>query len=97
MRIIDVPVNVRLAVAVCVPLIALFYYGVMKLHESYQVYSRMDQLVSRTDSIERASNLIHTLQVERGTTAGFIGSNGAKLGDAVAKARVNTDKMRASF
>ncbi|MAY64143.1 MAG: hypothetical protein CML29_18215 [Rhizobiales bacterium] len=38
--------------------------------------------------------LVHTLQVERGISAGFIGSRGAKMGEALAEARGNVDANR---
>lgn len=47
--------------------------------------------------IEASSNLVHTLQVERGTSAGFIASKATDLPAAVQNARKNSDERLATF
>ena len=97
MRIIDIPVNIRLAVAVLVPISILMFLGISKVSNSYGVYKDMSKLVSVTAQIKTASDLVHALQVERGTTAGFIGSKGKKLATEVSNARKNVDKALVEF
>ncbi|MEF2070884.1 methyl-accepting chemotaxis protein [Consotaella aegiceratis] len=57
----------------------------------------MARLVESTAAIQKAADLIHTLQVERGTTAGFVNSRGALMKDGMVEARRATDENIAAY
>ena len=93
MRIIDIPVNLRVGAAALIPVLALVVASSFIIRDSYNEYEKMSTLAEATHTISATSNLVHTLQVERGTTAGFLGSKGASMGAEMEKARLATDSQ----
>ena len=96
-RINDIPVIYRFAAAVAIPLLVLIYFAASKLMIAAELDARMSKLSVETQDVAASSHLIHRLQIERGTTAGFIGSGGTQLVDDLATARANADKEIARF
>jgi methyl-accepting chemotaxis protein len=56
------------------------------------VNSEMNKYSGVTQLAVKISNLVHETQKERGASAGFLGSKGAKFGDTLAKQRTLTDE-----
>jgi methyl-accepting chemotaxis protein len=87
----------RLMVLVAVPLIALTFSAGMQVWQAYQTW-RGVELTQRLMTLSvSAGNLIHTLQIERGSTAGFVASKGQRLADVLPAARSKTDERLAAF
>lgn len=97
MRIIDIPVNFRLGAALLVPLLVLAYVSGDKLHNLYKSYQHTSLLVELGDEVSEMGDLIHALQVERGTTAGFIGSDGSRQSVELNQARGVADEAIRNF
>ncbi|WP_421849067.1 methyl-accepting chemotaxis protein [Oricola sp.] len=97
MRIIDIPVNIRLAAAVFIPLAVLAFVVTTSIRANHADYRKLASLSVMSNEIAKIGQLIDTFQIERGTTAGFIGSNGARMVDEVAAARRNVDAMIPKF
>ncbi|MBO0906300.1 methyl-accepting chemotaxis protein [Jiella sonneratiae] len=97
MRLRDVPVGLRLAATLLIPAALLIFIAQGELRASWTRYHHMYDLRNATKEIEIVANLIHALQVERGTTAGFIGSRGAQMGEKMRKVRETTHEVHEEF
>ncbi|MDX9994637.1 MAG: methyl-accepting chemotaxis protein [Rhodocyclaceae bacterium] len=81
----------RLFFLVIVPLLALAITAGNLIHKAHGNYrgATLTQEVLKVGVA--AGELIHTLQIERGATAGFIQSKGGKFGDVLPGIRQNSD------
>jgi len=82
----------RLVLLVAVPLIALTAMSGMLIYRGYSTYLNSAQTKQLMDLAVSSGNLIHTLQIERGATAGFLQSKGQKFSDALPGMRSKTDE-----
>lgn len=87
----------RLVLLVIVPLSALTITAVMLVRQAYVVYQNSTQTLHLMDVSVSAGNLIHTLQIERGATAGFLQSKGQKFADVLPDMRLKTDERLKLF
>jgi Methyl-accepting chemotaxis protein len=88
----SIPVRFRIGLAVLLPLlvlIALCLYQVDVRLREVRAVDRLSELVELAPSV---SGLIHELQKERGMSAGFTGSKGAKFADSLPVQRRQTDE-----
>ncbi|TFF17231.1 HAMP domain-containing protein [Jiella endophytica] len=97
MRLRDVPVGLRLAATLVIPAALLVFIAQGELGAAWTRYHHMYDLRIATKEIEIVANLIHALQVERGTTAGFIGSAGDQMGENMRNARETTHEVHEQF
>jgi methyl-accepting chemotaxis protein len=81
----------RLFILALVPLLALAITATNLIRDAAKDVggAKQTQLVLKVGTA--AGELIHTLQIERGATAGFLQSKGAKFGDALPGIRKNSD------
>ena len=87
----------RLVFLVAVPLLALLLMAGVLLVRSYDTYQDSARTYALMEISVSAGNLIHTLQIERGATAGFLQSGGKKFADALPKIRNQTGERLAEF
>jgi methyl-accepting chemotaxis protein len=87
----------RLVLLVAVPLIALAIMAMTLIYQAFATYQNSVQTGQLMAVSVSAGNLIHTLQIERGATAGFIQSKGVKFADALPGIRKNSDEMLAEY
>jgi methyl-accepting chemotaxis protein len=90
-------ISQRLVLLVIVPLVALIFLAgllFIQAYTSYQNSVQTHQLMSLSVS---AGNLIHTLQIERGATAGFLQSKGQKFSDVLPEMRKKTSERLAEL
>jgi methyl-accepting chemotaxis protein len=83
--------KVKLMIMVVIPLILMTVFATILASFAWsdkQAYQKMEKV---TDFAVISSKLVHELQKERGMTAGFIGSKGAKFGDKLVVQRKTTD------
>jgi methyl-accepting chemotaxis protein len=90
MRVIDVSIKWRLLAALAVPLAATAAMAAVEVLSASRDYFQASKMVSVAAEIGTIGDLVHNLQVERGLTAGFLGSKGTKNQDALRNARANT-------
>jgi methyl-accepting chemotaxis protein len=83
----------KLLLIVLVPLLGLLYFSINSTLEKAAVSKEMGRLEYLVSMSVRIGNLAHELQKERGMTAGFIGSQGAKFSSELPTQRSVTDKM----
>ena len=82
----------KLTLMVLIPLVIMLGFAVVVASSAFQARQAAYQFHSLVDFSQRSSLLVHELQKERGMTAGYIGSRGAKFADAIVKQRKLTDK-----
>jgi methyl-accepting chemotaxis protein len=81
----------RLFLLIVVPLIALGITATNLILNAYRDYRSATLTQEVLKVAVSAGELIHTLQIERGATAGFLQSKGAKFSDTLPGIRKNSD------
>jgi methyl-accepting chemotaxis protein len=79
---------------------ALFFIMAYALRTSYVTYIQYENAKITQESMligKKLNTLLSNLQIERGMSAGFIGSKGGKFGDKLKTQRENTDKAYKEF
>ncbi len=84
-------IAVRLALALIIPLVAVVVYSGLALSEKNRQADEMEQVEELARLAPAISALVHELQKERGTSAGFVGSKGEKFRDRLPEQRKLTD------
>ncbi|MBD9373903.1 methyl-accepting chemotaxis protein [Rhizobium sp. ARZ01] len=79
------------------PLLTAGYLASLQISDKWHDYRDMHQIVMVSEQLTQLSDLVHALQVERGLTAGFIGSKGEKNVSELKNARIATDAAATSF
>jgi methyl-accepting chemotaxis protein len=87
----------RLFLLVIVPLLALAITAGNLIYKAYGDYRGATLTQGVLKVAVAAGELVHTLQIERGATAGFIQSKGAKFGDVLPGIRKNSDANLAAY
>ena len=87
----------RLFLLVAVPLVALAITSISLVRSAYTGYQGAQQTQAVLEVAVAASTLVHTLQVERGMSVGFLQSKGQKFADTLPTARGKSDDSRKSF
>lgn len=87
----------RLTLLVVLPLMALTVFAGILIYQSFTTYQNSVQTNQLMGVAVSAGNLIHTLQIERGATAGFLQSKGQKFADALPNIRSKTDERISDF
>ena len=87
----------RLALLAAVPLIALTLSAVFLVWQAVTTLRDASHTQYLMDLSIRIGNLVHTLQIERGATAGFVQSRGQRLAEVVPGARSRTNENLESY
>ncbi len=91
MKLVDIAISKRLWAAVTLPMLAAGYLSYVQLSARLDDYHNMNDVVVISEQLKKLSDIAHSLQVERGLTAGFIGSKGTKNVAELSGARAQTD------
>jgi methyl-accepting chemotaxis protein len=92
-----IPLKLKLLCLVIVPLLGLVWFSgsnALKVNKQRHANKQVLELV---DLSIKASLLTHELQKERGMTAGFLSSKGARFGSALTEQRTITDRNKDAF
>jgi methyl-accepting chemotaxis protein len=92
-----VTISVRVALACALPLVALAGLGFWMILDSRQAAREARAMAAIAEVAPSISALVHELQKERGTSAGFIGSKGQAFRDQLPAQRRATDAMLTGF
>ncbi|MES1940023.1 methyl-accepting chemotaxis sensory transducer [Salinisphaera sp. T5B8] len=87
----------KFMLALTLPTLAMLYFAITGIVQRQQMVGDMDRLQSLTAVAQQAGNLVHQLQLERGMTAGFLGSQGQTFGDKLREQRPATDSAADLF
>jgi hypothetical protein len=92
LRLNNVKISVRIAIACLVPMLAFIAFAFKDILDKHSIYSTADQIATIAHTAPEISGLIHELQKERGSTAGYVNSKGASFAEALRNQRPATDK-----
>ncbi|WP_417831249.1 nitrate- and nitrite sensing domain-containing protein [Terasakiella sp.] len=81
----------RIAALAVIPLAIMLYFASDAVLEKRSTVQEMEKIEQLSSMANIFSNLVHELQKERGTSAGFLASKGEAFGDEVSEQRKNTD------
>ena len=90
-------ISSRIFLLLVLPLLLLTFYVIKNAKENYQEWSSLSTTASMMDLAVSFGNLTHNLQIERGATAGFVQSKGAKFANELPGYRNETDKRLAEL
>ena len=97
MSLTDISIGKRLWLAVLLPLLGMTWFASLQIVDLWSHYRRMGEVVIVSDNIGLAGGIIHALQIERGLTAGFLGSGGKNGKAELDAARSKADAAMARF
>lgn len=81
----------RLLLIAAIPLIVLTLTSANSIRTALVERKAANHVVAGVDAAVSATALVHRLQVERGASAGFIGSKGRNFGDELTRRRQDVD------
>ena len=87
----------RLVLLTAIPLVALLIFSAALISNSFGLYKNAGQTRELMQVSVAAGDLIHALQKERGTTAGYLQSNGQKMADSLPGLRSKTDEQLKAY
>ena len=90
MRFIDISFKTKILALITIPMLGFLWLGVNAMLSALTINNEMDELAQLTELSSVYSELVHELQKERGMTAGFLGSKGAKFSQKIIQQRKNT-------
>lgn len=93
----NLPISLRIAILSLVPMLALLGLGMVDLLDKRETANEAQAVAEVVELAPVISGLVHELQKERGTSAGYIGSKGAKFATALIERRSDTDQALAAF
>ncbi|MCF6354553.1 MAG: methyl-accepting chemotaxis protein [Candidatus Polarisedimenticolaceae bacterium] len=82
----------KLLLMVMIPVVVMLGFAAVQATSALSMRQTAIKLEEMTALGVHASNLVHELQKERGMTAGFLGSKGAKFGSEIKGQRRSTDE-----
>ncbi|MBA6295785.1 methyl-accepting chemotaxis protein [Colwellia sp. MB02u-9] len=92
----DISFKNKIFIVLALPLIGFLWLSILTIKQSYIVNNEMKNLTELTQLSISYSELVHELQKERGTTAGFLGSKGKTFVTRLNKQRIATDEKLTS-
>ena len=93
----NISVSKKLFLLLALPLLGMIAYAAMASWQSYQQWRVMAQTEALMNLASSIGNLVHQLQIERGMSAGFLQSKGAKFSQELPGARAESDKKLATL
>ncbi|WGI25731.1 nitrate- and nitrite sensing domain-containing protein [Halomonas alkaliantarctica] len=87
----------KFACVLLLPLLALAWFATQGIMERRATVQEFDRLHALTQLAQRAGDAVHQMQLERGMTAGFLGSEGDAFGNQLNQQRPNTDAAVLAF
>lgn len=97
MRIVDFPISKRLWLAIMLPLIAALSLASIETWNSWVSFQQMTSIVRLSDKVAAIGQIVHSLQVERGQSAGYLGAKGKVEPGLMQKARTSADEVFAGM
>src|SRR5262245_12941124 len=91
MRLSNVRIPVRIAIACLIPVLAFTAFALKDLFDKRSVYSKSEEMASLADASATITSLVHELQIERGSSVGFVNSKGQSFGDQTRRQRPAVD------
>jgi methyl-accepting chemotaxis protein len=90
-------IGVRVVIALLLPLLGMLAFSGLIVKERLSKLSSIERLQTAAKLAPQISRLVHELQKERGTSAGFLGSKGQKFADRLADQRKLSDQENKAY
>jgi methyl-accepting chemotaxis protein len=90
----NLSIKKRLALIIAIPILVIFIISAKSILTNYNSHKEFELIDEQVKLSIKISALVHELQKERGTTAGFIGSKGKKFTTKLPAQRELTNKKR---
>ncbi|AZQ83978.1 methyl-accepting chemotaxis protein [Colwellia sp. Arc7-635] len=87
----DISFKNKIFILLALPLLGFLWLSILTIKQNYTVNQEMENLAQLTRLSITYGELVHELQKERGTTAGFLGSKGKEFDSELSKQRLATD------
>ena len=91
------PMRYKFALVLLLPLLALGWLGASGVLDRKNTVHELERLQSLTALALQAGHWVQQMQLERGMSAGFLGSQGASFGNRLAQQRPTTDTAAETF
>lgn len=91
------PMRFKFVCVLLLPLLALTWFAAQGIIERRAALQEYDRLYILTQLAQRAGDAVHQIQLERGMTAGFLGSEGETFGNRLRQQRTKTDDLIEKF
>ncbi len=88
----NISIKLKMALMVVVPVFVILLWLGMDSYSSYKEVKALDKISEMVLFSKKSSSLVHNLQKERGASAGFISSKGAKFSSELVSIRKDTDE-----
>ncbi|MFA5428552.1 MAG: nitrate- and nitrite sensing domain-containing protein [Sulfurimonas sp.] len=88
----NISIKSKMVLMIVVPVLVILSSLGMDSYRSYKEVAVLDQIEEMVGYGQKSSALVHNLQKERGASAGFISSKGAKFSSELQNIRKDTDK-----
>ncbi|MFI2817949.1 methyl-accepting chemotaxis protein [Vreelandella piezotolerans] len=87
----------KFALVLVLPLLALVWFAISGIVERQAAVTELSRMQALTALAQRSGNWVHQVQLERGMTAGFIGSQGSAFGNRLNQQRPSTEAAAEAF
>ena len=87
----------RILIALLLPILGLIFFSANVIWDRHTVFTEMESLQELAGVAPAISGVVHELQKERGTSAVYIGSKGAKFKAELPVQHADTDKAMAAM
>ncbi|OHE09199.1 MAG: chemotaxis protein [Sulfurimonas sp. RIFOXYD12_FULL_33_39] len=87
----NMSIKIKMALMVVIPIVVIFIALGMQSYKNYKEVYVLEQIEDMVGYSAKSSALVHNLQKERGASAGFISSKGAKFSSELVNIRKDTD------
>ncbi|MDT8337936.1 MAG: nitrate- and nitrite sensing domain-containing protein [Sulfurimonas sp.] len=88
----NISIKLKMALMVVVPVLVILLWLTTDSFNSYKEVKALEKISELVLFSQKSSSLVHNLQKERGASAGFISSNGAKFSSELLSIRKDTDE-----
>src|SRR5215470_5260303 len=93
LRLNDLKISLRIAIACLLPLAAFTFFAAKNLLEKRAEFASAESIAVVAEAAPMIASLVHELQKERGASAGFINSKGQSFADTLRDQRPATDNV----
>ncbi|MEP2978822.1 MAG: methyl-accepting chemotaxis protein [Lentilitoribacter sp.] len=87
----NISISKRIGLGVVIPLMGMFAITCVHVWQGYREYESTKIMDHISIAVNGLTALTHNMQVERGTSAGFVGGSSLNVPQSVVQARANTD------
>jgi methyl-accepting chemotaxis protein len=97
LKLTNIGIPARIAVACVLPVVALTVFAGKQLIDKHSELTKTEDIAVVAEAAPMIAGIVHELQKERGTSAGFVNSKDAAMADAVRNQRPLSDKVLANW